>query len=62
MPLWWPPAGRGKGRLALAYAGRPFWLVLHAPRALASLRAAELAAAKGADTSPAGGVPGSVRS
>jgi len=62
MPLWWPPAGRGKGWLALAYAGRPFWLVLHAPRALASLRAAERAAAKGADTSPAGGVPGSVRS
>ena len=36
---WWSPlARRGRLSLALAYLGRPFWLVLHAPRGLRAWR------------------------
>jgi hypothetical protein len=40
---WWPPAGRNRAMLAVAYLYRPLWLLRHAPRGLQAWRSAKRA-------------------
>jgi hypothetical protein len=38
---WWPPAGRNRTMLVIAYLYRPVWLLRHAPRGFRAWRSAK---------------------